>query len=136
MKTTKPQPVNRKQVGQFLASAQNKAVAARKNLKIDAESAYQIAYEAMLKGSLALMLSHGSRPRVQLGHHRAIIEFAEQHLDPILAPTFALFDRMRRKRNDAFYDIAIITETEANEAVATAESYLRTVSIAIAERLK
>jgi hypothetical protein len=76
MTTTKPQPVNRKQVKLFLASAQNKAVAARKNLVIDAETAYQIAYEAMLKGSLALMLAHGSRPRIQLGHHRAIIEFA------------------------------------------------------------
>src|SRR6202041_4104051 len=108
MKSTKPQPVNRKQVEQFFASAQNKLVAARKNLTIDAEAAYQIAYQAMLKGSLALMLSHGQRPRVQLGHHIAIIEFAQKNLDPKLAPTFALFDRMRRKRNDAFYDIALI----------------------------
>lgn len=94
MKTTRPQSVNRKQVEQFLASAQNKAIAARKNLDIDAEAAYQIAYEAMLKGSLALIISHGSRPRVQLWHHRAIIEFAQRHLDPKFAPTFALFDRM------------------------------------------
>jgi uncharacterized protein (UPF0332 family) len=136
MKTTKPQPVNRKQVEQFLASAQNKSTAARKNLAIDSESAYQIAYEAMLKGSLALMLSHGSRPRVQLGHHRAIIEFSQQHLDPTLAPTFALFDRMRRKRNDAFYDITLITTTEAEEAVVTAENYLRLVANDIAARLK
>jgi uncharacterized protein (UPF0332 family) len=136
MNTTKPQPVNRKQVEQFLASALNKSVAARKNLTIDSESAYQIAYEAMLKGSLALMLSHGSRPRVQLGHHRAIIEFSQQHLDAGLAATFALFDRMRRKRNDAFYDITLITTTEAEEAVATAERYLRLVGNDIAARLK
>lgn len=132
MKTTRPQSVNRKQVEQFLASAQNKAVAARKNLAIDAEAAYQIAYEAMLKGSLALMLSHGSRPRVQLGHHRAIIEFAQQHLDPKFAPTFALFDRMRRKRNDAYYDVALITDSEAEEAVETKNQFLKV----IAERLK
>jgi uncharacterized protein (UPF0332 family) len=136
MRTTKPQPVNRKQVEQFLASAQNKSTAARKNLAIDSESAYQIAYEAMLKGSLAVMLSYGSRPRVQLGHHRAIIKFSQQHLDPALAPTFALFDRMRRKRNDAFYDITLITATEAEEAVATAENYLALVAKDIAARLK
>jgi hypothetical protein len=54
------------------------AAAARKNLAIDAETAYEIAYEAMIKGSLALMLSHGQRPRKQLGHHHiAIIEFAQ-----------------------------------------------------------
>ena len=136
MNTTRPQPINRKQVEQFLASAQNKAVAARKNLTIDAEAAYQIAYEAMLKGSLALMLSHGSRPRVQLGHHRAIIEFAQQNLDPNLASTFVLFDRMRRKRNDAFYDIALVTDLEAQEAVETAEKFLMLITGAIAARWK
>jgi uncharacterized protein (UPF0332 family) len=99
-----------------------------KNLAVDGEAAYQLAYEAMLKGSLALMLSHGCRPRVQLGHHRAIIEFSQQHLDPSLAPTFALFDSMRRKRNDAFYDIALITLTEAEKAVVTAENYLAPVA--------
>jgi hypothetical protein len=35
-----------------------------------------------------------------------------------------LLDRMCRKRNDAFYDIALITLSEAEEAVATAENYL------------
>jgi hypothetical protein len=70
-----------------------------------------------------LLLSHGQRPRVQLGHHIAIIEFAQKHLGPSLTATFALFDRMRRKRNDAFYDIALISDTEAAEAVVTAEGY-------------
>jgi hypothetical protein len=50
------------------------------NLAIDADMAYQIAYEAMIKGSLALMLSHGQRPRKQLGYHIAIIEFAQKNL--------------------------------------------------------
>jgi hypothetical protein len=31
---------------------------------------------------------------------------------------------MRRERNDAFYDIALVTDTEAQEAVAAAEAYL------------
>ncbi len=51
----------------------------------------------MIKGSLALMLSHGQRPRKQLGHHIAIIEFAQKHLPAIKPDTFSLFDRMRRK---------------------------------------
>lgn len=89
----------------------------------------------MLKASLALMLSHGQRPRVQLGHHIAIIEFVQKHLDPTLAPTFALFGRMRRKRNDAFYDIALISDTEAKEAVATAEEYLKIIAKDINARI-
>ncbi len=63
MNKTKPQQVNVSQVKQFFADAEKRAVAARKNLSIDNETAYQIAHEAMIKGSLALMLNHGQRPR-------------------------------------------------------------------------
>lgn len=135
MSKTKPQKTDPKQVMQFLADAARKAEAARKNLSIDEETAYQTAYQAMLKASLALMLSHGQRPRVQLGHHIAIIEFAQQHLDPSASGIFALFDHMRRKRNDAFYDIALIGGTEAEEAVALAERYLQLVGADIKTRI-
>ena len=77
MATTKPQKIDPKQVKQFLADARKKTVATRKNLVIDEETAYQTAYQAVLKASLSLMLSHGQRPRVQLGHHIAILEFAQ-----------------------------------------------------------
>ena len=132
---TKPQRVNPKQVEQFLADAHKKASAARKNLAIDEETAYQTAYQAMIKGSLALMLSYGQRPRLQLGHHIAIIEFAQRKLAPSFAPTFALFDRMRRKRNDAFYDIALITRAEAEHAVLCAEQYLKAIATDIRTRI-
>jgi uncharacterized protein (UPF0332 family) len=132
---TRSQSVNAKQVKQFLADAKKRTRTARKNLAIDTETAFQIAYEAMIKGSLALMLSHGQRPRKQLGHHIAIIEFAQKHLPGAKAGMFSLFDRMRRKRNDAFYDISIVSETEAKEAVATAEQYLQLVAADIQDRV-
>jgi len=134
-KPTKPQPVNPNQVRQFLADARKKAVAARKNLAIDEETAHQTAYEAILKASLALMLSHGQRPRVQLGHHVAILDFARKRLDPAQAPIFDLFDRMRRKRNIAFYDLAVISEVEAEDAVRAAEDYLKLVAADIQTRI-
>jgi len=133
MATTKPQKIDPKQVKQFLADARKKTVATRKNLVIDEETAYQTAYQAVLKASL--LLSHGQRPRVQLGHHIAILEFAQKHLDPALEPTFDLFDRMRRKRNDAFYDIALIGEVEAEEAVAAAEAYMSIIAADIGKRI-
>jgi uncharacterized protein (UPF0332 family) len=135
MNKTKPQRIDPKQVKQFFADAQKRAAAARKNLAIDAEAAYEIAYEAMIKGSLALLLSHGQRPRKQLGHHIAIIEFAQKNLSGCSATTFILFDRMRRKRNDAFYDVAIISDTDAQEAVSTAEEFLRLVDTDIKKRI-
>jgi uncharacterized protein (UPF0332 family) len=122
---SRPQKIDIKQVRQFLADAKRKTVAARKNLVIDEETAYQTAYQAMLKGALALMLSHGQRPRAQLGHHIAIIEFAQKHLDNAYAPLFALFDRMRRKRNDSFYGIAIISDVEAKDAIRVADELLK-----------
>jgi uncharacterized protein (UPF0332 family) len=122
-------------VRQFLADAHRKVSAARKNLAIDEETAYQAAYQAMLKASLALMLSYGQRPRVQLGHHIAIIEFAQKHLDLKYAGRFDLFDRMRRKRNDAFYDIALISDVEAEDAVRAVEEYLQLVSTDILARI-
>ena len=135
MATTKPQPLNPKQVRQFLADAHKKIVAARENLAIDEETAYQTAYQAMLKASLSLMLSHGQRPRVQLGRHVAIIEFAQKHLDASHGGLFALFDRMRRKRNEAFYDIAVIGDEEAEDAVVAVEMYLNVVTADIQVRL-
>lgn len=135
MNRTKPQRTDPKLIKQFFADAQKRAVAARKNLAIEPETGYQIAYEAMIKASLALMLSHGQRPRKQLGHHIAIIEFAQRHLPGTSAGTFALFDRMRRKRNDAFYDIALVTDTEAEEAVSAADDFLLVVEADIKKRI-
>lgn len=133
--TTKPQKIVPKQATKFLVDAEKKVVAARKKTVIDEETAYQTAYQTVLKASLALMLSHRQHQRVQLGHHVAILEFAQKHLDPALAPTFDLFDRMRRKRNVAFYDIALIGEVEADEAVAAAEAYMPIVATDIKKRI-
>jgi uncharacterized protein (UPF0332 family) len=135
MNKTKTQRIDPKQVKQFFSDAQKRAAAARQNLAIDAETAYEIAYEAMIKGSLALMLSHGQRPRKQLGHHVAIIEFAQRNLAGCPAKTFVLFDRMRRKRNDAFYGVTIISDTESQEAVATSEQFLELIEADFKKRI-
>ena len=44
-------------------------------------------------------------------------------------------DRMRRKRNEAFYDVAIIGDDEAIDAVEAAEKYLKVVSADIHTRI-
>jgi hypothetical protein len=42
---------------------------------------------------------------------------------------------MRRKRNDAFYDVAIISGVEAADAVEEAEKYLKIVATDIQTRI-
>src|SRR5947209_5620052 len=133
---TRPQKVNPKQIVDFQKNAARKLVAAQKALKIDEEAAYEIAYEAMVKASLAYILVHGQRMRSQLGHHKAIIEFCEQHLGAKEAHLLHQLDRMRRKRNQAFYDLGTITQTEAENAVQVAERYLLAIEEAIRAKLK
>lgn len=125
MKKLQPQAVDFAQIQRFLASADKKLATARKTLEIDEEASYQLAYEAMLKGSLGLMLSHGVRPRSLPGHHVTIIEFAERHLAGGFRGMVTMFDRMRRKRHQAIYDVnGFITRLEAEQALETARKYL------------
>ncbi len=79
----------------------------------------------MLKASLGFMLSFGVRPRSLPGHHMVIIEFAEENLGTEFRNLIALFNRMRRKRHQAIYDVTgLISRLEAEQALATAEEYL------------
>jgi hypothetical protein len=48
---------------------------------------------------------------------------------------FDLLDRMRRKRNISFYDLAIISEVEAEDAVKAAEDYLKVIAADIQTRI-
>src|SRR5215467_11966242 len=121
MSKTRPQRINIKQIEAFQKSAARKLSAAQKTLQIDEEAAYEIAYEAMIKASLAFIFAHGQRIRIQVGHHKAIIEFCEQNLGPQHLSLLHVFDRMRRKRNQVFYDIGAITQSEAKNAVDAGE---------------
>ena len=125
MKKLKSQQVDFDQVRRFLAGAGKKLTAARKTLEIDEEASYQLAYEAMLKASLGFMLSFGVRPRSLPGHHVTIIEFAGKRLGKSSQKLIAVFDRMRRKRHQALYDVTgFISTQEAKNALEIAEKYL------------
>ncbi len=135
MKKLKPQRVDLDQIKRFLAGAEKKLTAAKKTLGIDAEASYQLAYEAMLKASLGFMLSFGVRPRSLPGHHVAIIEFAGKHLGSAHKKVIAMFDRMRRKRNQSIYDVTgFISEQEAQNALEAGEKYLAVVRQEIQKR--
>ena|SRR5271154_3964126 len=125
MKKLTPHPVDWAQIERFLASAEKKLASAGKILAFDEEAALQQAYEAMLKASLGLMFSHGSRARSLPGHHIVIIEFIEKHLDKKHSGLISVFDRLRRKRNQALYDDSgFVSRRDAEEAIKTAGEFL------------
>lgn len=125
MKKLKLHPVDWAQIDRFLASADKKLASARQILTFDEEACLQQAYEAMLKGSLGFIFSHGFRARSQPGHHIAIIEFVRGRLDKKYAGLLTVFDRLRRKRNLALYDdTGFVTHHEAQQALESAREYL------------
>jgi len=125
MRKLKPQQADFEQIRRFIVSAEKKLAAARKNLAIDEEAAYELAYGAMLKASVGFMLSFGVRPRSLPGHHVTIIEFAARNLSKEHQAQFAMFDRMRRKRHQAMYDVTgFVSKREAEDAIEAAEGYL------------
>jgi uncharacterized protein (UPF0332 family) len=135
MSKLKPQKIDFNQIGKYLAGAERKLSAAEKVLSIDEEAAYQIAYEAMLKASLGFLLSFGVRPRSQPGHHVVVIEFAGEKLGAAHQGLADVFDRMRRKRNQALYEAAaIISKQEATQAVAAAKEWISAIRAEIQKR--
>lgn len=87
-----------------------------------------MAYDAMLRASLAFMLSLGKRPRSTVGHHRIVIEFMSAALGSEYHTLMRSFNLMRRKRNEALYEpTSTITEKEAEDAIGTARKYLKVI---------
>lgn len=74
------------------------------DLAISNEWAYNIAYNAVLSAGRALMFARGYRPKGGEGHV-SVKEFPGYHLSQ---DRVAVFDRMRRKRHMATYDVSSI----------------------------
>lgn len=72
------------------------------------------------------MLSKGYRPKVQLGHHKTLVNFARYALKNFGRLTDT-YDRIRKKRNKIIYDIISVSESEANGAIIAAEKYFNIV---------
>ncbi|MBU2564551.1 hypothetical protein KKA23_03165 [Patescibacteria group bacterium] len=124
-KKFKEQDINFEQIERFLEGAQKKINSSKKVLLIDQELSYQTAYEAMIKASLALMLSFGKRPRSLPGHYVAIIDFIENKLDKKHKELIGLFDDMRKKRNKFIYeDISFISQYETEQSIKIAIKFI------------
>lgn len=131
--SVKKQAVDFRQIEIVLIKAQNSLVSSRSILHDDPESSFTLAYESMLKASMALMFSSGYRPRVQLGHHKTLVNFSKFVLGDAFAGMTATYDKMRSKRNRVIYDVSAVSETESKEGLRIAEKYLKIVKQKIRE---
>ena len=100
---------------------------ARLTMAEDWDWAFSIAYNAVLQSARAFMYSQGYRPAAEQGHKNTFA-FMRAALGKELTSTIGYFDRMRKKRNQAIYDIAgLITEKEARAILKNATAFVKTV---------
>lgn len=119
----KKQSINFKQINLTLGKAYKSIESAKATLKINPEDSFTLSHESMLKTTLALMLSCGYRPRIQLGHHKTLVEFAKFILKGNFNAIADTYDRMRKKRNKLVYDVTSVSQTEAEQAIKIAKKY-------------
>lgn len=115
-------------VQSLLLVARRDLAAAERNLREDADWAFNMSYNAVLQAARALMLSHGYRPR-GADQHRTVVRFMQVILGEDHASYSALFDQMRRKRHRLIYEtVGLVSRPEAKQALAFAKSMVDEIS--------
>ena len=121
------------QIKALIINAEKNFSAAKKNLNIDEETSYTMAYLAMLKVARALIFLQGFRPD-DGQQHKTTIDVAGKILGPDFNNLINRFDRMRRKRNEFTYDPLLpLSKTETENALKTAEEFFKIVKNHFAE---
>jgi uncharacterized protein (UPF0332 family) len=116
--------VSEAEVKAVFAKARKTLRSAEHLLDEDEESAYQLAYEAMLIAGRALMFSRGVKPR-SVGAHKVTVEFCEAFLGENYRLFIEKLDRARKKRHYLMYGVGqIISSTEVKSLIETAKAFL------------
>ncbi len=111
------------QVRALLTSAAKNIIASEKNLSIDEEACYTLAYNAMLKTARALVFLQNYRPS-DGRQHITTIDVSGTILGKEFSELIDMFDKMRRKRNQFTYEPMLpLSMTEAKNALKTAKQY-------------
>src|SRR4030066_1566454 len=115
------------QVKALLMSASKNVSASEKNLSIDEEACYTLAYNAMLKIARALVFLRNYRPS-DGQQHKTTIDVAGKILGKEFSELIDIFDKMRKKRNQFTYDPMLpLSLAEAKNAIKTASDFHKKV---------
>ena len=111
------------QIKALLISAAKNIIASEKNLAIDEETCYTLAYNAMLKTARALVFLQNYRPS-DGRQHMTTINVAGKILGKEFSLLIHMFDKMRKKRNQFTYEPLLpLSLTEARNALKTAKKF-------------
>jgi uncharacterized protein (UPF0332 family) len=122
------------QVKALLISASRNIAASEKNLSIDEEACYTLAYNAMLKIARVLVFLQGYRP-YDGQQHKTTIDVAGEILGKEFRNLIDIFDRMRKKRNQFTYEPMLpLSLREARNALKTANVFYKKVKTFLDEK--
>lgn len=113
------------QVNQVLRKAFGNIVAADQLDNPDPK--FSLSYDAMLQTALALMWSHGYKPRTGLGHHQTLVEFSKLILGSQFSELTSAYNQIKKKRHKLQYDINSVTKTDADSATKIAKKFFAAV---------
>jgi len=130
--SVRKQPIIFSRVNKVLAKSWKTLQLSKKSIENSPDDSFALAYDSMLKTSLALMMSRGFRPKVQLGHHKALVNFAQSILKDFVSLTLT-YEKMRKTRNKIIYDDFSVNLSQAKNAVRIAEKYFQVVEDKIAQ---
>lgn len=130
--SVRKQPIEFSRINKVLTKAWKTLQLSRESIKNSPDDCFALAYDSMLKTSLALMMSRGFRPKVQLGHHKTLVNFAQNILRNFGELT-STYERMRKTRNKIIYDDFSVSISQAENAVRIAEKYFQVVEDKIAK---
>lgn len=123
----KKEKIGTDQVRALLISASRNIIASEKNLSIDEEACYTLAYNAMLKIARALVFLQNYRPS-DGQQHKTTIEVAGKILGKEFGELIDIFDKMRKKRNQFTYDPMLpLSLADAKNALKTANEFYKKV---------
>jgi uncharacterized protein (UPF0332 family) len=116
--------VSRNEILRALQRASRDLKTAEKIITEDPHWGFAVAYNAVLQASRAYMFSQGYCPATAEGHKNTFA-FMGLALGKDYEDLVTYFDRMRKKRNQAIYDISgLITETEAGNLLKRATDFV------------
>jgi uncharacterized protein (UPF0332 family) len=116
--------VSRREIDRAMERAARDLKTAKKIIADDADWGFAVAYNAVLQASRAYMFSRGYRPTTAHGHKNTFA-FMAIALGADYQDLITYFDRMRKKRNQALYDVSgLITETEAGSLLKKATGFV------------
>ncbi len=124
------------EIADLLRVAERDLGTAQSLINIDLDWALTVAYNSALQAVLALMYTHGYRPR-GADMHKTALDFAAIALGDPYRADIARLNRVRRKRHQAMdRTVGTISEQEAKETIEFAKRFGSQLRQIVTEKLR